>query len=1304
MTGENEGGYGIPAAWPLQASQQALWLEELLRGPSAAYNVPLGYRFTGRVDADRLEQALIAVVGRHPILSSRVVEHADGPMLVREPDAHVTLERVDVRELPLDARQDAVARAASAPIKLDRAPMIAATLFRMESSEHILLVVAHHICFDSWSAGVFRRELERAYEDPAAFVREVELPVAMEPAAIEELLAYWRRRLVGLPAETTWPLSRPRPERPTHVGEVLEFCLPEALATAVRQRARQCRTTPFAVFATVLHMLLARVGHGDEAAEVVIGTPVTLRNGTSDENVVDYRANTIVLRQRVEPDEAFLELLSRAARDIRADIRHAGYPFPWLVRDFATDRSLGRPPLVQVLLVLEDEPAVPLALDDVSGIPIPVHTGTAKFDMSLMLAPNGAGFAGTLEWSCELYDASAALAFVDSFTTLLAQAVTYPETAVGALPVVPTKAPAYSARSAAIPAQPLAHELFARQVALRPKAPAVQWDDGVLSYDELDRASAALASKLRSSARGDEDVVALCAHRSPELAVAVLAILRSGLGYVPLDPGYPRDRLDYMLADSGASLLLCEASLTDAVTVPTDVQMVPLGDVLAAPTRVPPLPSVSVGSLGYVIYTSGSTGQPKGVEMPHGPLANLLAWQNVRSAADASWRTLQFAAFSFDVAFQEMFSTWGTGGTLVLVNDDIRRDPARLLDYLDKHAVHRLFLPFVALQALAEAADSRGRAPTHLREVVTAGEQLVVTPAIRALFLSTGASLENQYGPSETHVITAERLADDPTMWPSLPPIGHPIVNAQVRVVDPRGLELPRGVPGEIWVSGPVLARGYRGRPDLTQERFVQDPNGSLWYRTGDFGRVLADSRIEYLGRRDGQVKIRGYRVELGEVEAHLKAQPGVADAVVVVRDDDRGKGLIGYCIASASAQLSPRDLRRGLSGALPDYMIPAAYAVVPEFPLTPSGKVDRKALAAVSPAQREDPNTSGPARDDVELQLCDLWCDVLDRHNVGVFENFFELGGDSFLGVRLIAGLRRLFGLDLTLADLFAAPTVATLAELVRCGRGDGNRSSVVRLQAGSGREPLYAFHPLPGTVIRYANLARALGSDQPVWGVQARGLHPGETPHTSIGAMVDDYLAALDGVHPGGPWHLIGYSMGGVLAVEAARRLAAAGEEVGLVGLLDTNSRIDIDEDTDYATRILIRFGLRLADVDVESLLALDPEARTRRLLALGVAAGTLPADYDVARLRCMLEMYRHNGTALASHEIRPYPGPVVLFRASDQSMDEGPVDPLLGWGELAAEVDVVQVPGDHFHMMEPGNVEVLAGAVRERLQGTP
>ncbi|MEV7521234.1 amino acid adenylation domain-containing protein [Streptomyces sp. NPDC091371] len=1311
----------VSAAVPLSSGQQSLWLDESLRGESAVYNVPVAYEIRGALDTGALAQALTSLVARHPALRSRV-EVTDGqPSMVTAAPADVPLEVRDLRGRPAAETADAAREFAARPLSLSALPLLRALLLRTEDQAALLVLVVHHGCFDSWSIEVLRGELTAGYE--AALAR-APLPAGELPAYAEqhrialaeaagghpEELAYWTERLAGAPAESTWPHDLSRPEAATQQGATAGFDIPGELAARLRTLARKQRTTPFAVFTAALQLLLARVSQEpaaeDGSTDVALGTPVARREHAAAEQLIGYLANTVVLRNRISPEESFAGLVTRTGKELRADLGRAALPFPALVKALAPGRSLDRSPFFQVMLVVEDAPEAELSLGAATGRAVPLHSGTAKFDLTLTLVPDAAdGYRGTLEYATDVYSTAAAEEFVRALLTLLSGAAADPLAPVGSLPL--TASAAAEVGGAAEHLAP-AHELFDRTAARIPGAPALRWDGGELDYARLKLAADRLARRL-----GTNRAVALCAHRSPELAVALLAVLKSGAGYVPLDPAYPRERLDYMLEDSRAELLLAHSDVAGTITVPEGVRVLLLDDVLEgldapdapdAPDAQDAPQEAAADGLGYIIYTSGSTGLPKGVEMPHGPLANLIDWQLGRSASEEGWNTLQFAAFSFDVAFQEHFSTWASGGTLVLVDESVRRDPARLLDYLDTQRVHRVFAPFVALQQLADAAAETGVYPQSLREVVTAGEQLQVTDALRTFFTRVPAFLENQYGPSETHVVTAERLTGTPDTWPDLPAIGLAVDRTRVEILDDRQQPLPAGVPGEICVFGAALADGYRGKPEMTAERFVVR-DGHRLYRTGDFGRTLPDGRIQCLGRRDGQVKVRGYRMELGEIEAQVRRQEGVADAVVVVDDSPtRGKRLIAHCLPAAGAELAPQKLRRALRGVLPDYMLPAAYVTVDSFPLTPSGKVDRKTLAARPLPGSDGADGAGGAagaRDGVEFEMCDLWAKALGRASVGIDEDFFDLGGDSLTAVRLMGSVRAHFGTALELNELFRAPTVAALARRVRDGAEAEAAGPLVRLRAGDGTAPLYLFPPLAGTVVRYAPVARALGEGQTVYALQSPGIQPGEEACSSLTDMARVYIEHMRKVHPGGPWHLGGYSMGGVIAFEAARQLKAAGEEIGLVGLLDTNPRMDLDPNEDYATRILVTMALKL-DLDLAELGAMPEPERIRYLLEQGVAAGSLPADYDEDRLRRMLEAYRHNGSALERHVIEPFDGEVVLFRAEDRSADvtEEPYD--LGWGaRCGGRLTVRDTPGTHFTMLDPGGpLETLCGLVDAEL----
>ncbi|MFI8873772.1 non-ribosomal peptide synthetase [Streptomyces sp. NPDC055243] len=570
-----------------------------------------------------------------------------------------------------------------------------------------------------------------------------------------------------------------------------------------------------------------------------------------------------------------------------------------------------------------------------------------------------------------------------------------------------------------------------------PDLPAVEYRGRRLSYEELGRAADELATRLRRlSVAGT--VVGVRTDRSFRLPVAILAALRADAAYMPLDHAYPEARLDFMMRDSGMRVLLTHRTPAGLPPAPLGTEVVLLDDDLTTgpdPSPNPPEAPVSTAGtddLAYVIYTSGSTGTPKGVAMPHGPLRNLISWQRETFTCGIGDRTLQFAAASFDVHFEEMFSTWGTGGCLVLIDEEIRRDSHRLLRFLDEQRVHRVFMPFVALQSLAHTAQDVGGHPRSLREVVCGGEQLYVTPAVRQFFGALpDVALHNQYGPSETHNVTALRLPGEPASWPERAPIGRSIDAARVRVVDGQDNPVPAGVTGEIVIGGPVLARGYLNRPGLSAERFTPDPlgpAGSRVYRTGDMGRVDAQGRIHFLGRDDGQVKIRGYRVELGEIESAVRALPEAADAAVVVNESPTaGKRLVAYVVGETPL---PGDLRDRLAEALPEYMLPVAFVPVDRLPLTPSGKLDRQALAA-----RELTVTgsgASSAEDGVQQGLRLLWEHVLDAKDIAYNDNFFQLGGTSLLAAVLISRINERFGAYADLETFVSRPTISAMAEWI--------------------------------------------------------------------------------------------------------------------------------------------------------------------------------------------------------------------------------------------------------------------------------
>jgi amino acid adenylation domain-containing protein len=576
---------------------------------------------------------------------------------------------------------------------------------------------------------------------------------------------------------------------------------------------------------------------------------------------------------------------------------------------------------------------------------------------------------------------------------------------------------------------------FCGSAARYPDTVAVRWADGRLTYRELRAHAGALAARLKGV-----QLAAVYGERSAELTIAIVATLLAGAGYVPLDPSYPRQRLNYMLADCRPDVLLCLHKDAGALELPDGCRVVAIDDALSADLgAIAAAPAVPQTGTCYVMYTSGSTGQPKGIVMPHSVPGNLIRFESTRSAATVGWNTLQFAPISFDVSVQEMFTTWSTGGTLILIDDETRCDPRDLLSYLVSQQVHRIFLPCVALQMLAEAAASRGRYPASLREVCTAGEQLRITPAIREFFRRTRASLANHYGPTETHVATTERLPADPGQWPALPAIGRAIDGAVVYVLDAGMQPLPAGDPGEIWIGG-ILADGYLGRPELTEDRFKVTADGTRVYRTGDIGRMLDDGRLEWIGRQDDQLKIRGFRVETGEIEVRLRAIDGIVDAVVIAEspDDPERMHLVAYCVRQPGVPVpGSAAVLESLAAELPHFMMPARCVLLDEFPVTPNGKVDREALRVASgPGDHEASQTSssdpGPPLTDAEAVIAGIYADLLGVTKLTAETSFFGLGGNSLGLARLATRLEEAFGPRVPVFELFTHNSVAAQAALL--------------------------------------------------------------------------------------------------------------------------------------------------------------------------------------------------------------------------------------------------------------------------------
>ena len=794
----------------------------------------------------------------------------------------------------------------------------------------------------------------------------------------------------------------------------------------LRDFAREQNATVFMTLLTAFQVFLHRYSGDDD---LVVGTPIAGRSQPELEPLMGFFLNTLAIRGLFEESQSFAACLKKTRRTVLDAFAHQDLPFEKLVEELQPERSMSHSPVFQTLFIWQESGRTAPGFSGLNaGIPEMLGADTAKFDLTLSTADTGNGLEIGFEYNTDLFEAATIERMLGHFETLLESIVASPDTPVDELPLIADAErsqviDAFNATDAELPVS-CVHSVVEQTVASSPDAVAVVAGDQSLSYAELNARANVLAAALIQAGVTPNTHVALSVERGLNLPVAVLGVLKAGGAYVPVDPNYPAERISYMLESAEPAVVVTTAgvSLPEGVSVPViDVDGLDFSAAADNPTT-----SVSPNDALYTIYTSGSTGKPKGVSLSHRGLNNLLQWQNRQPHLGEGVKTLQFASLSFDVSFQELFSTFTTGGTLVMIDEDLRRDLPQLAKFIADQQIKRVYFPFAALQPLAEAA---GDLSFVLEDVIVAGEQLQVTPAVRDLFKGlSNARLHNQYGPSETHVVTALTLEGDPDNWPALPSIGTPVANTRAYVLDEHLTPSPVGVPGELYLGGTQVAIGYYNRPELNEEKLLASPfvDGERLYRTGDRVRFLDNGEIEFLGRVDDQVKWRGFRIEPGEIETLLAEHPNVTQAAVIIREDRPGeKRLVGYIQPSGEADMT--DIRNWLKDRVPEYMVPQALVVLDAFPLTPSGKLARRLLP--EPDWEDAGETYVAPTNDTEATLCEIWQAVLGLPKVGIHDDFFELGGHSLLATQLVSRIRDAFGIEMPLKYVFRHATPASLA-----------------------------------------------------------------------------------------------------------------------------------------------------------------------------------------------------------------------------------------------------------------------------------
>jgi amino acid adenylation domain-containing protein len=1046
---------------PTSFAQERLWFLDQFEPESTLYNLMISMRIRGTVDIAALQRAIATLVERHETLRTIFGMENGRPIQIILPRLQLEMPIEDLTHIAPDAQASELSRWAQAeraiPFRLTEGPLVRVHFLKLSDTDYGLLLTFHHIIYDGWSAGVFFRELNQLYQ---AYVQGQSLALPelviqyadyatwqkewLQGDALTQEMTFWKEHLTGAPGLLEVPGDRPRPAVQTFQGGREEFAFTLAQTEAIDALGRTYSVTPFMLLLAAWEVLLGRY---TSQTDFVIGTPIAGRTRVELEPLIGFFANTLVLRADLSGDPTFAEVLKRV-RNVALDaFSHQDVPFEKLVEELHPERSLSYNPLFQVMFSYQNTPDQEVELADLSLTDIEVQRVTAKFDLTLSCWREDGLLKGGIEYNTDIFDAATITRLQTNFMTLLLGIVAAPEQRIARLPLVGEAelhqiVHDWNATQLDVPLDRLIPHLIAEQAQRSPTATALVCDGQTLTYGALEERSNQFARALQRKRVGLDQPVGLCVQRSINMVVAMLGILKAGGAYVPLDPDYPAERLAFMAQNAHLAGLVVDRDTAQSVPdftgprIAIDADWEAIAQESAAPLAVP----LHAGNLAYIIYTSGSTGVPKGVQISHGALINFIAAMRQQPGMSPTDVGLALTSISFDIAGLEIYLPLVVGARLVVVSREVAQDARLLSQVIADNGVTFIQATPATWRSLIEA----GWQGTPQLTLLCGGEAL--NRDLAATLLARGGNLWNMYGPTETTIWSTLYKVD--TTDGSIA-IGRPIANTQIAILDAQLQPTPIGVPGELYIGGWGLARGYRGRADLTAERFIADPftgnADARLYKTGDAARYRADGTIEYLGRLDSQVKVRGFRIELGEIETVLTHHPAINQAVVIVREDIPGdQRITAYLTVSGDAP-APQDLRMHLQEHLPNYMIPAAFVVLPALPLTPNGKVDRRALPAPDSSTSDEQTYVAPTTPD-EIALAAIWSDLLGIDPVGVTDNFFELGGHSLLATQLMSRIRETFGIEMALRTLFEAPTVETLAVAIAQLKQQGTVPSMAR------------------------------------------------------------------------------------------------------------------------------------------------------------------------------------------------------------------------------------------------------------------
>ncbi|MGB3531924.1 MAG: amino acid adenylation domain-containing protein [Microcoleaceae cyanobacterium] len=1304
--------------------QQANWFLYQLNPTGLADKVSIAMRIKSALDIQLINNTLQALIKRHPML--RTIYYAENQKLIQEVKQTVD---IDFEQIEVDNKTELnqyLVEWIKRPFDLANGLVFRACLFSVSTTEHILGLSLHQIAADRESLLILINEFITIYESKVSGVSE-NLPLLnksytdyiqqeiefINSSDSKKIGDYWQQLLGDDLPVLELPSRCSRPAIRTYNGAAIKCILNPQQSQSIRQLAKQQKVTLKQLLLAAFKVLIYRYT-GEE--DLLIGLWQNRDSQPEFKGVIGNFANLTVIRDSISGKIQFTDFLTQVSQTVNEVNNYKNYPFSRVIQKLKLN-NLTHPPICQVAFSYQQREQLFQAKElQLEHDYIPQQK--VDFDISLDIQDIANELWLNFKYNSDILDTETVTKMAEHFQNLLTAIVKNPQTSVGKLSLLNESEQQqilidWNNTQTDYDLSRCLHQLFEQQVDQTPTEVSVIFEGKKLTYQELNKKANKLAHYLIKLGVKPETLVGICVERSLEMVIGLLAIQKAGGAYVPIDPTYPNDRIAYLLENSQVPILLTQNHIKKSlpeyqgnlVFLDNDWQTI------AAESNENPVIEINSDNLIYIIYTSGSTGKPKGTMNTHKGVVNRILWMQDEYQLTSTDKVLQKTPFSFDVSGWEFWWPLITGARLIVAKPEGHKDPNYLVKLInDKQITTLHFVPSM-LQIFLENPEVKSC--QSLRQVFCSGEALSIALQER-FFTLLNAELHNLYGPTEAAI--------DVTFWHCQPgiqhstvPIGRPVANTQMYILNSDLQPVPIGVAGELYIGGVQLARGYLYRPELTAERFINNPfvndfNSKFLYKTGDLARYLPDGNIEYLGRLDNQVKIRGNRIELGEIESVLNSHNAIDESIVLAKEYTPGdKRLVAYLLTQEK-QPSITEIREFLNTQLPDYMIPSAYVFLSELPLTPNGKVNRKALPEPDFSTVNTSNNFVEPRDTIEQQLAEIWSSILQVNPVGIKDNFFELGGHSLLAISLMSKIQQQFNQQLPLSTLFTNRTIEDLANLIK-QENQVNSSSLVPIQTQGNKSPFFCVHPAGGHVLCYLDLSNHIGNNQPFYGLQAQGFNPGEQVFTNVEEMARFYVNTIQEFQPQGPYQIGGWSFGGVVAFEIAQQLLEKGQEVSLLALLDPWVPILLDAnkqiDNLYLSGALSRYfgGIFGTDnlVTDEELKALPPEEKIEFIIDKAEKLGLFPPEDSREKNRRFVDVLVGTLKATYGYKRRYYPGKVTVFRPQERHLHAS--DPQLVWVELyavldAADIELVNISGSHYSMMKSPHLEILAKSLNNHL----